>query len=299
MSEQTDGPIANTPAGLAASIMPAPSTDSAGSAAAAAAPVALVTGGGNGIGAALCAKLAAIGHRVVVVDVDPEATAKSAESCGGIAFPADVCDPKQNQAMVAHAVEHFGRLDVVVLNAGVSSDQPPDLPLDLERYRRVLGVNIDGPVFGIDAAAPELARDGGRILVTASLAGLGPDQANPLYALTKSAAVGYVRALAASLAQRGVSINALCPGFTDTAILGITRRLIRKQGFPLLSADDVASAALVVLDTPGTGQAWTVVAGRPPAPFAFPPLPTTLLPDGTEARFRPFLSRAPKKEEQS
>lgn len=265
--------------------------------AASATPVALVTGGGNGIGAALCAKLAEAGHRVVVVDIDPEATAKVADSCGGVAFEADVCDPEQNRAMVAHAVERFGRLDVAVLNAGVSSDQPPDLPLDLDRYRRVLRVNIDGLAFGIDAAAPELAQHGGRILVTASLAGLGPDQANPLYALTKSAAIGYVRAIAASLTQRGVSINALCPGFTDTAILGITRLLIRKQRFPLLSPDDVAAAALTILDTPGTGQAWTLVAGRPPQPFAFPPLPTTLMPDGSQAQFRPFLSKAPKKED--
>lgn len=260
-------------------------------------PVALVTGGGNGIGAALCARLAATGHRVVVVDVDPDATAKSAQSCGGVAFPADVCDPEQNRAMVAHAFQHFGRLDIAVLNAGVSSDQPPDLPLDLVRYRRVLGVNIDGLAFGIDATVPELVRHGGRILVTASLAGLGPDQANPLYALTKSAAIGYVRAMAASLEQRGVSINALCPGFTDTAILGITRRLLRKQGFPLLTPDDVAAAALTVLQTPGTGQAWTLVAGRPPQPFAFPQMPTTLMPDGTQAQFRPFLGRAPKKED--
>jgi NAD(P)-dependent dehydrogenase (short-subunit alcohol dehydrogenase family) len=259
--------------------------------------VALVTGGGNGIGAALCGKLAAAGHRVVVVDIDPEATAKVAQSCGGIPFEADVSDLKQNHAMVAHAVERFGRLDVAVLNAGVSSDQPPDLPLDLDRYRRVLGVNIDGLAFGIDAAAPELARRAGRVLVTASLAGLGPDQANPLYALTKSAAIGYVRAIAASLEQRGVSINALCPGFTDTAILGIARRLIRKQRFPLLTPDEVAAAALTVLTTPGTGEAWTLVAGRPTQPFAFTPLPTTLMPDGTEARFRPFLSRAPKKED--
>ncbi|MEZ0114304.1 NAD(P)-dependent dehydrogenase (short-subunit alcohol dehydrogenase family) [Catenulispora sp. EB89] len=261
------------------------------------APVALVTGAGNGIGAALCAKLAAAGHRVVVVDIDPEATAKSAESCGGAVFPADVSDLDQNRAMVAHAIERFGRLDIAVLNAGVSSDQPPDLPLDVERYRRVLGVNVDGLAFGIDATVPELARHAGRILVTASLAGLGPDQANPLYALTKSAAIGYVRAIADSLEQRDIRINALCPGFTDTAILGITRRLIRKQGFPLLSPDDVADAALTVLAEPGTGQAWTVVAGRAPQPFAFPPLPTTLMPDGSQARFRPLFSRSAKKED--
>ena len=296
MSESTTGSAGGRPQ-VAAANSAVTETLAPAASGSPATPVALVTGGGNGIGAALCAKLAATGHRVLVVDVDPEAAAKTAESCGGIAFLADVSDPKQNHAMVAHAVKRLGRLDIAVLNAGVSSDQPPDLPLDLERYRRVLGVNVDGLAFGIDATVPELARHAGRVLVTASLAGLGPDQANPLYALTKSAAIGYVRAIAASLEPRGVSINALCPGFTDTAILGITRRLIRKQGFPLLTPDDVAAAALTVLDTPGTGQAWTLVAGRPVRPFAFPSLPTTLMPDGSEARFRPFLSRAPKKED--
>ncbi|GAA1984698.1 SDR family NAD(P)-dependent oxidoreductase [Catenulispora subtropica] len=256
-------------------------------------PVALVTGAGHGIGAALAAKLAARGHRVVAVDVDGEAAERTARACGGLALEADVADLKQNQAMVEHAVDHFGRLDTVVLNAGVESGQPPDLPLDPARYRRVLAVNVDGVVFGVDAATAELARHGGRILVTASLAGLAPEQANPVYALTKGAVLAYVRAIAPTLARRGVRINALCPGFTDTAILGVTKLLIRKQRFPLLTPDTVADAALTVLADAGGGQVWTVVAGRPPAPFAFPPLPATLLPDGTEARFRPFLS-APK-----
>src|SRR5204862_2140625 len=114
---------------------------------------------------------------------------------------------------------------------------------------------------------------------------------NPVYALGKSAAVGYVRAMARPLALRGVRINAICPSFTDTGILGIARRLMRKQRFPLLSPDDVAGAVATIVAGDGSGAAWTIVAGRPAVPFAFPEVPTSLLPDGTEAVFKPFLSK--------
>jgi NAD(P)-dependent dehydrogenase (short-subunit alcohol dehydrogenase family) len=255
-----------------------------------AAAVALVTGGGGGIGAAVCTRLAARGYRIVVVDVDAAAAEAVAASVQGGAFRADVSDPDQNTAMVAHAIERYGRLDVAVLNAGVNSEQPPDGPLDIELYRRANGVNVDGVVFGIDAAVPELARHNGAIVVTASLAALGPEQANPIYAMGKSALVGYVRAMSTPLAQRGVTINAVCPGFADTAILGITRWLLRKQRFPLLTTDEVADATLTVLDKAGSGEAWTVIPGRPPARYDFPALPLPLLPDGTEARLRPFMA---------
>jgi NAD(P)-dependent dehydrogenase (short-subunit alcohol dehydrogenase family) len=253
------------------------------------AQVAVVTGGGAGIGAAVCARLSGLGYRVVVVDIDAAAAHQVAEAVGGTSFQADVSDPDQNRAMVARAVERYGRLDVAVLNAGISSEQAPDQPIDLGLYRRANGVNVDGVVFGIDAAAPELARHGGTIVVTASLAALGPESANPVYALGKSAVVGYVRAMSVSLAQRGVRVNAICPGFTDTAILGISKRLMAKQKFPLLTPDDVADAVTTVLDKAGSGEAWTLVAGRPPAAFDFPAVPTSLLPDGTEVRLRPFL----------
>jgi NAD(P)-dependent dehydrogenase (short-subunit alcohol dehydrogenase family) len=151
-------------------------------------------------------------------------------------------------------------------------------------------VNVDGVVFGIDAATPALARDGGAIVVIASLAALGPDQANPVYALGKSAVLGYVRAMATPLARHRIAINALCPGFTDTAFLGITRKFLRKQRFPMLTPDDVADALGTVLDRADTGEAWTLVAGRPPARFTFTGVPTTLTPDGSEVRLRPFLA---------
>lgn len=253
-------------------------------------PVALVTGGAGGIGRAICTRLAVRGYRVVVVDLDPASTSEVAESVGGSAFAADVSQPDGNHAMAAHTIARYGRLDLAVLNAGVSSEQAPDAPLDLALYRRANGVNVDGVVFGIDATVEALTRSGGAIVVTASLAALRPEQANPLYAMGKSAVLGYVRAMSVPLAQRGVTINALCPGFTDTAILGISKRLMRKQGFPLLSPDEVADALELVLAQADTGQAWALVAGRAPSRFSFPAIPTTLLPDGTEIELRPFLA---------
>lgn len=253
--------------------------------------VALVTGAGGGIGAAVCTRLASLGYQVVAADVNGEAAQEVASSTGGIAVTADVSRLEDNREMVAQALEAFGHLDLLVLNAGVRSEQSPDMPLDVALYRQVNGINVDGVVFGIDAALPAMS-DGGSIVVTASLAGLGPEQANPVYAMGKSAVLAYVRAMAGALAQRGISINALCPGFTDTAILGISKKLMRKQGFPLLTPDDVADAFQTVLTKAGTGEVWTLVPGRPAAPFAFPAVPTTLLPDGSAVELRPFL--APK-----
>ena len=257
--------------------------------------VALVTGGGAGIGAAVCERLAARGWTVLVTDVDEAAAVKVAEGVAGLggtasALAVDVSDPERNRAMVAEAVARHGRLDLAVLNAGVASEQPPDMPLEVERYRRALGVNVDGVVFGIDAAAPELARHGGgSIVVTASLAGIGPEDANPVYALGKAAVVGYVRAISVPLARTGVRVNAMCPGFADTAILGITRRLLRKQGFPLLSAEQVAEGIVAVHERAETGEVWTILPGRPAERFEFAAAPSALNADGSEAVMKPFL----------
>ncbi|MER7003903.1 SDR family oxidoreductase [Dactylosporangium sp. NPDC000555] len=251
--------------------------------------VALVTGGGGGIGAAICARLAALGHAVVVADLDAEGAERVAKEVGGTAVRADVADPADNATMVAHAVAAHGSLDIVVRGAGIQSDVPPDPGIDPARYRRALGVNLDGVVFGVDAALPALPA-GGQVVVVASLAALGPEQANPVYALTKAAAVAYVRAMSTSLTPRGVRINALCPGFTDTPFLGITGRLLRKQKIPMLSPDEVAAAVQTVVTGSGTGEAWTLVPGRPAQRYEFPDLPAGLRADGTEIVLKPFMS---------
>jgi NAD(P)-dependent dehydrogenase (short-subunit alcohol dehydrogenase family) len=145
-------------------------------------------------------------------------------------------------------------------------------------------VNVDGVVFGIDAALPALrASGGGSVVVTASLAGLVPMPSDPLYTLTKTAVVGYVRALAEPLAADGVRINALCPGFTDTTILGVAKAVFDAASFPLLDPDDVAAAFMAILDTGRSGEAWFVQPGREASPYRFRGVPGPVLPDGGTA----------------
>ena len=109
--------------------------------------------------------------------------------------------------------------------------------------------------------------------MTASLAGLVPMPADPLYTMTKTAVVGYVRAVGEAYAGVGVTVTALCPGFADTALLGALREPLAVAGLPLLSADDVGDAFLDVLDRGGPGEAWFVQPGREPGPYRFRGVP--------------------------
>ena len=236
------------------------------------APVALVTGGAGGFGRAFSRRLAARGYAVVVADLDADGAAEVATEVGGTPVRADVSRPEETVAAVRAAVDHHGRLDVVALNAGIGSGLGPTDPLDLAAYRRIVGVNQDAVVYGLDAAVPHLRGTAGRVVVTASLAGLVPMPTDPLYTLTKTAVIGYVRAVAPALAEQGVTVTALCPGFADTAILGSMREEL-VAALPLLSADDVGDAFLAVLDAGKPGEAWFVQPGREPGPYVFRGVP--------------------------
>jgi NAD(P)-dependent dehydrogenase (short-subunit alcohol dehydrogenase family) len=233
------------------------------------APVALVTGGAGGFGRAFSRRLSARGYAVVVADLDADGAAEVAAEVGGTPVRTDVSTPEGTVA----AVRTYGRLDVVALNAGIGSGLGPADPLDLAAYRRIVGVNQDAVVFGLDAAVPHLRGSGGKVVVTASLAGLVPMPADPLYTLTKTAVVGYVRAAAPALAERGVSVTALCPGFADTAILGALREPLAAAAMPLLSADEVGDAFLGLLDAGKPGEVWFVQPGRDPGPYEFRGVP--------------------------
>lgn len=187
--------------------------------------VAIVTGGGSGIGRATALLLARDGAKVCVADLDAasaEAVVKEIEQAGGeaIACRVDVADPEQNDAMVAAAVERFGGLHAIHLNAGIAVSSSI-VDGDLDVWDQVIAVNLRGVYLGMRAAAPALiASGGGAIVATASVAGLRGGQGMPSYYASKHGVVGLVKAGAAELAPHGIRVNAVCPGVIDTPILG-------------------------------------------------------------------------------
>jgi NAD(P)-dependent dehydrogenase (short-subunit alcohol dehydrogenase family) len=210
---------------------------------------ALVTGGASGIGAALVALLEQGGANVQVLDLRD-------------GF--DVADPS--------AWEAVGPVELACLNAGVVTGEADLTRVSDEAYRRILRTNVDGVVLGARRLV-RVMEEGSAIVVTASLAGLTATAGDPLYALTKHAVVGFVRSVAPQLAERGIRINAVAPGFADTPLLGDDRARFEREGFPLLRAEDVAAAVLLAARSDETGQVWAVQPNREPVRFRFPNLP--------------------------
>jgi NAD(P)-dependent dehydrogenase (short-subunit alcohol dehydrogenase family) len=234
--------------------------------------VALVTGGASGIGAAVCARLAAEGYKVAVVDRDATAAARVAEECSGIAVACDVTSDTAIKAAVDEVTAWGRRLDLVVLNAGSTGGQSGVDDLDVAAYRRVMAVNVDHVVFGTNAVLPALRRaGGGTVIATSSLAGLTGMPDDAIYTLSKHAVVGYVRSVAATLADEPVRVMAVCPGFTDTALISGFRDSL--GGFPLLTAPEVADAVAAMVERGGSGECWFVQPGREPGPFRFRGVP--------------------------
>jgi NAD(P)-dependent dehydrogenase (short-subunit alcohol dehydrogenase family) len=165
------------------------------------------------------------------------------------------------------------------LNAGVVTSTSAVVELTADEYQRVVAVNVDGVVYGVRRLAREM-EDGDAIVVTASLAGLTGVESDPIYALTKHAVVGFVRSVAPQLAERGIRINAVCPGFADTPMVsGELRNSLEAAGFPLLRADEVAEAVVVAARSDRTGEAWIVQPGRDPEPYRFRGIPGARTPD--------------------
>ncbi|GAA5055727.1 NADP-dependent 3-hydroxy acid dehydrogenase YdfG [Thermocatellispora tengchongensis] len=237
--------------------------------------VALVTGAASGIGAATARRLAAGGVSCVLVDIDGDGLERVAKEIGAATLTGDVSRPEVSAEAVALAVERYGGLDLVHLNAGVATGFDLAAEFDADLYRRATGVNIDGVVYGFAAAVPALRRrGGGAIVVTASIAGLMGYEADPVYTMTKHAVVGLVRAMAGPLAVDRIRVGAVCPGFTDTPLLGGgAKRVFVGAGFPLLTADDVAAAveSAFYAETPGT--VLVVQPGRAPVPYRFAGIP--------------------------
>lgn len=187
--------------------------------------IAIVTGGGSGIGAALVRALAARGSVVVIADIDKagaEAVAGSLAAGSGQVSTAvlDVRDADAVSALVTDVAAEHGRLDLIFNNAGIAVGGLVE-ELTLDHWNRVLDVNVRGVVHGVQAAYPLMLRQGhGHIVNTASLAGLVPGPSLAPYAAAKHAVVGLSLSLRAEGASRGVKVSAVCPGFVDTPLLG-------------------------------------------------------------------------------
>jgi len=182
--------------------------------------VALVTGGGAGIGAACVRALAEAGARVLVVDYDAAAARSVADEVGGAALAADVTDPEACGSMVAAAVDAFGRLDVAVNNAGVAPARlVPTAEIDVDDWRRVLATNLDGVFYSMRAELPLLRQNGGGSIVNmASALAVVGSKGTAAYVASKHGVLGLTRAAALEYGPEGIRVNAVGPGTTETAL---------------------------------------------------------------------------------
>jgi NAD(P)-dependent dehydrogenase (short-subunit alcohol dehydrogenase family) len=189
--------------------------------------VVLVTGGGQGIGEACAWRLGREGARVAVAArgrdrIDQVAGALAAAGVEALAVPCDVGDPAQVTAMVDRVVEAWGRVDVLVCNAGTAASAPL-LKTDDALWDRTLATNLSGTFYCMRAVlAGMLARGWGRIINIASVAGKVGFQYTSAYCASKHGVVGLTRAVALEVAKKGVTVNAICPGFVDTPMTDLS-----------------------------------------------------------------------------
>lgn len=232
----------------------------------------LVTGGAHGLGAAMVRNFRSTGDSVVIADSDAEAGAALAEATGAVFVPTDVRILADNRAAVAEAVARFGGLDVVCLNAGVGGGTTIGDDFDEERYRAAMAINLDGMVFGINAAIPALrARGAGAVLITSSIAGIAP-AVDAYYSAAKHALIGLTRSFDLLLRRDRIRVNAICPGMIDTRVFDTVRATLLEHGVALADPADIAAAAAEIVAGAGSGEVWQVQAGRPAELVTFEPV---------------------------
>lgn len=199
-----------------------------------------ITGGAGGIGEATARMAYAQGASLVITDLEAAAVEAVAQSLGdrAVGLAVDVSRRADNERMVAAALEHFGKLDCVFLNAGVEGDVGPFATRSDSAWEKVFAVNVHGVRLGAEAAIPALrSAGGGSIVITSSVAGLRGASGLSPYVSSKHAVVGMMRCLAAELGPEGIRVNTLNPGPVDNRMM----RSIEEQASPG-HAEDVQKA---------------------------------------------------------
>jgi NAD(P)-dependent dehydrogenase (short-subunit alcohol dehydrogenase family) len=247
--------------------------------------VALITGAATGIGRATALLFAKEGAQVVIADInekDGEETTQTIKKNGGDAFftCANLLKTEEVEKMVRTTVATYGRLHIFYHNAGVAGPGRLELTTE-EAYDQIMDIHVKAGFFGAKFAAPEIKKaGGGSILFTASGLGLRPSSQSPAYSVSKAGLLMLTRALAVSLAEDGIRVNAICPGPIsstplwqgvlarnpeivpqDYAKMNMENRLIKRLGTP----EEMAHAALFLVSPEAsyiTGVALPVDGGR-------------------------------------
>ncbi len=181
--------------------------------------VAIVTGGARGIGAAICARYAEEGAKVIVADRDEGEARAAAARIGKGAFgvAVDLTDQGSIDRLVETVVREAGRIDVLVNNAGVF-DMAPVLEITRESYRKVMAVNVEGLLFTLQAAARQMVKQGqgGKIINLASQAGRRGEALVAVYCASKAAVISLTQSAGLALIKNGINVNAIAPGVVET-----------------------------------------------------------------------------------
>jgi 3-hydroxybutyrate dehydrogenase len=236
---------------------------------------ALITGGGRGIGAAIAATLAADGAHVMVAARSADQVEAVAGELRGRGLRADatvcdVADPDSVEAMAETAGQHLGIVDILVNNAGIARSAPLH-HLTLQEWRRIIDINVTGTFLCTKAFAPAMGQRGwGRVINIGSVLSRTGAKYVSAYAASKHAMLGFTRCIAAEMANRGVTVNAICPGYVDTEMVtNAVENIVNKTGIShdkanasilqstpqqrLIDPDEVAQLALFLCQEAGRG----------------------------------------------
>ncbi len=187
--------------------------------------VALVTGGGSGIGEATARLLAREGVKVAVLDRTAEeanevANAINRDGGEALALTADISEPKAVEQAVQQVIDHWGKLDILFANAGINGVWAPIEKLNVEEWQQTININLNGTFYTIKSAAPYLKKHGGSVIITSSVNGTRTfsNTGATAYSCTKAAQVAMAKMLALELAKYRVRVNVICPGAIESNI---------------------------------------------------------------------------------